>query len=191
MMKKIKIGDVLDVKRGASLSGEYYKTNGKYIRLTLGNFNYPSSGWKQNTSKDDIYYDGPISPDFIMSKGDIITPLTEQVRGLLGNTATIPEDNRYIQSGDVGKIITDDSKIYNRFAYYLMSSNIVKKQLDAGSQQTKIRHTSPDRIKECIAYIPKIETQIKISRILDQINSKIEVNNLINDNLSYQSAMVA
>ena len=42
MIKKIKLGDVLDVKRGASLSGEYYSETGEKIRLTLGNFNYPS-----------------------------------------------------------------------------------------------------------------------------------------------------
>lgn len=47
-MNKIKLGDVLEVKRGMSLPGEYYATEGDYIRLTLGNFNYPSCGWKKN-----------------------------------------------------------------------------------------------------------------------------------------------
>ena len=185
MMKKIKLGEVLDVKRGTSLSGKYYKTEGDYIRLTLGNFNYPSSGWKENKSKDNLYYDGPITPEYIMSKGDIITPLTEQVRGLLGNTATVPEDNLYIQSGDIGKVIPHSDVLYGRFAYYLISSRIVKKQLDACAQQTKIRHTSPDKIKNCAAFIPdKISEQIKIASILDAINSKIELNNRINDNLA-------
>lgn len=191
MMKKIKLGEVLDVKRGTSLSGKYYKTEGDYIRLTLGNFNYPSSGWKENKSKDNLYYDGPITPEYIMSKGDIITPLTEQVRGLLGNTATVPEDNLYIQSGDIGKVIPHSDVLYGRFAYYLISSRIVKKQLDACAQQTKIRHTSPDKIKNCAAFIPdKISEQIKIASILDAINSKIELNNRINDNLQQLARMI-
>ena len=54
-MQKIKLGDVLDVKRGASLSGEYYAEEGQYIRLTLGNFNYPGGGFKENTSKSDLH----------------------------------------------------------------------------------------------------------------------------------------
>lgn len=184
MMRKIKLGEVLDVKRGTSLSGKFYKAEGNYIRLTLGNFNYPSSGWKENKSKDNLYYDGPITSEYIMSKGDIITPLTEQVRGLLGNTATVPEDNLYIQSGDIGKVIPRSDVLSGRFAYYLLSSRIVKKQLDACAQQTKIRHTSPDKIKDCVAFIPdEISKQIKIASILDAINSKIKLNNRINDNL--------
>ena len=58
----------------------------------------------QDTSKDDLYYTGPVRDEFIMKKGDIITPLTEQAIGLLGSTAIIPEDNKYIQSQDVAKI---------------------------------------------------------------------------------------
>ena len=182
-MKKVKLGTVLDVKRGTSLSGEHYATSGKYIRLTLGNFKYPDCGWKDNVSKDDIYFVGPIKKEFILNKGDIITPLTAQVRGLLGNTATIPESGKYIQSGDIGLVIPNEDEIDRRYSYYLLSSGVVKKQLDAGSQQTKIRHTSPDAIKNCYAYILEKKDQIKVARMLDFINKKIDINNRINDNL--------
>ena len=37
-LKKYKLGEILDVIRGASLSGEFYATEGEYIRLTCGNF---------------------------------------------------------------------------------------------------------------------------------------------------------
>ena len=183
-MRKIKLGDVLNVKRGMSLSGDYYSETGEIIRLTLGNFDYPACGFKENKSKSDIYFTGPIRSEFLLKKGDIITPLTEQVRGLLGNTATIPNDNLYIQSGDIGLVIPDESKIDKRFAYYLVSSAIVKKQLDAGSQQTKIRHTSPDAIKECIAWIPQdINKQRRIAKLMDDINERISNNNAINAEL--------
>ena len=182
-LQKIKLGEVLDVKRGMSLSGDYYATEGDYIRLTLGNFNYPECGWKENTSKDNLYYTGKIRDEFLLQKGDIITPLTEQVRGLLGNTATIPIDGIYIQSGDIGLVLPNEKKLNKRFSYYLIASDLVKKQLDSGSQQTKIRHTSPDAIKECIAFVPNLFAQGKISRLLDLIGDKIDKNNKINDNL--------
>ena len=173
-MNKIKLGDVMDVKRGTSLSGDYYSTSGDLVRLTLGNFRYPDCGFKLNTAKDDIYFVGEVKPEYIMKKGDIITPLTEQVKGLLGNTATIPESDKYIQSGDIGKIIPDESLIDKRFSYYLVSSPTVKKQLSAASQQTKIRHTSPDKIKDCIAFIPDLYQQKKIAHLLDTINLLIQ-----------------
>lgn len=178
-MKKIKLGDVLDVKRGASLSGQFYSNKGNYIRLTLGNFNYPNGGFKLNTAKDDLFFVGDVKPEFIMKKGDIITPLTEQVYGLLGETATIPEDDLFIQSGDIGLIIPNPDEVDNRFVYYLVSSAIVRKQLGAAAQQTKIRHTSPEKIKDCIAFLPKMDQQKRISMLMDNINEKIALNNKI------------
>lgn len=178
-MRKIKLGDVLDVKRGASLSGEFYSEQGERIRLTLGNFKYPGGGFKENTSKKDIYFTGAIKPEFILKKGDIITPLTEQVSGLLGETARVPKDDIYIQSGDIGLVIPNERALDKDFAYYLVSSPVVKKQLDAAAQQTKIRHTSPDAIKECEAYLSELLEQKKIAALLDAINGKIANNNAI------------
>lgn len=182
-MKKCKLGEILDVKRGASLSGKYYSEDGDLVRLTLGNFNYPNGGFKENTSKKDLYFVGPIKSEFILKKGDIITPLTEQVAGLLGETAKIPEDNKYIQSGDIGLVIPKSEVLHPNYAYYLVASDGVKKQLGAGAQQTKIRHTSPDKIKDCTVWLPDLDYQKSASHILDLINDKIKYNSKINKEL--------
>jgi len=182
-LKKYKLGELLDVKRGASLAGEYYSTSGNYIRLTCGNFDYQNNSFKLNTSKDNLYYTGPVREEFIMKKGDIITPLTEQAIGLLGSTAIIPEDDKYIQSQDIAKVICNEDLLCPSFAFYLISSDAVKKQLSAAAQQTKIRHTSPDKIKDCTVWIPDLPTQEKVGRILSDIDSKIALNRAINQNL--------
>ncbi len=182
-MKEVKLKEVLEVRRGTRLAGEYYAETGDKIRLTLGNFDYPGGGFKRNTSKTDIYFTGEVKSQFILKKGDIITPLTEQVSGLLGETATIPEDNKYIQSGDIGLVIPNPKKLDLRFAYYLISSSVIKKQLDVSSQQTKIRHTSPDKIMDCVAWIPELSVQRKIAKLLDSINTRIKNNIKINNNL--------
>ena len=187
-MKEVKLKEILEVKRGTSLSGKYYSATGDKIRLTLGNFDYPGGGFKENTAKSDIYFTGEVKPQFILKKGDIITPLTEQVSGLLGETAIIPEDNKYIQSGDIGLVIPNPKELDSRFAYYLISSSIIKKQLDVSSQQTKIRHTSPEKIMDCIAWIPELKIQRKIAKFLDLINEKIKNNSKINNNLDYKVA---
>ena len=85
-LKKYKLREIIDVTRGASLSGEFYATEGKYIRLTCGNFDYQNNRFKENKSKDNLYYVGDFKPEFLMKGGDIITPLTEQAIGLLGST---------------------------------------------------------------------------------------------------------
>ena len=183
-MKKIKLGELIDVTRGMSLPGDKYAESGDLIRLTLGNFNIQGNGFKPNTSKTDLYYTGFVKKEFIMKKGDIITPLTEQTYGLLGSTARIPESGKYIQSQDVALIRSKSDKLYEDFCYYLISSPSVRKQLGAAAQQTKIRHTSPDKIKDCEVIIPEdVNQQIKITNLLNTIENKIALNNKTNTEL--------
>ena len=182
-LKKYKLGEILDVTRGASLNGEFYATEGEYIRLTCGNFDYQNNCFKENKSKDNLYYTGDFRSEFLMEKGDIITPLTEQAIGLLGSTAIIPESGKYIQSQDVAKIICKEDLLDKDFAFYLISSTLVKQQLSAAAQQTKIRHTSPDKIKDCTVWIPELAEQKRISKLLRSLDRKIELNKAINQNL--------
>lgn len=183
MLTKHKLGDLLEVTRGASLSGEYFSTQGDYMRLTCGNFDYQNNCFKTNTSKENLYYTGSFNPEFLMTEGDIITPLTEQAVGLLGSTAWVPESGKYIQSQDVAKITPNEKLLDKKFCYYLISSKVVKQQLSAAAQQTKIRHTSPDKIKDCTVWIPSLEEQTKVGQFLYDIDSKIALNRQINDNL--------
>ena len=182
-MKKYKLGDLIEVTRGASLSGNYYASSGKYIRLTCGNFDYRNNCFKENTSKDNLYYTGEFRADFLLDKGDLITPLTEQAIGLLGSTAWIPESGKYIQSQDIAKIRCNEELLDKQFAYYLISSNTVKQQLSAAAQQTKIRHTSPDKIKDCTVWLPSLAKQKQIGLLLFDIDRKIDLNRSINHNL--------
>ena len=182
-LKRYKLGEILDVTRGASLSGEFYATEGEYIRLTCGNFDYQNNCFKENTSKDNLFYIGDFKQEFLMQEGDIITPLTEQAIGLLGSTAIIPESGKYIQSQDVAKIVCKEDLLDKNFAFYLISSTIVKQQLSAAAQQTKIRHTSPNKIKDCTAWIPCLAEQKRIGNLLRIIDRKIELNRAINQNL--------
>ena len=182
-MTKYKLSELVEVTRGASLSGQFYAEEGKLVRLTLGNFNMNGGGFKENTSKTDLYFTGTVRDEFILNEGDIITPLTEQSLGLLGTTARIPESGKYIQSQDVALVRCKKGLLDPNFCYYLISSSIVRQQLSAAAQQTKIRHTSPEKIKDCTVWVPDFDVQKNIGRILTDIDNKIAINRRINDNL--------
>ena len=175
-LKKCLLGELIAVTRGASLSGNYYSTKGEYIRLTCGNFDYRNNCFKENTSKDNLFYTGAFKAEFLLEKGDIITPLTEQAIGLLGTTARIPESEKYIQSQDIALIKCKADRIDPTFCYYLISSRLVRNQLSAAAQQTKIRHTSPDKIKDCTVWIPELDDQKAIGRLLASLDEKIQLN---------------
>ena len=151
--------------------------------MTCGNFDYRNNCFKENTSKDNLFYAGAFKAEFLLEKGDIITPLTEQAIGLLGTTARIPESGKYIQSQDIALIKCKVGKIDPTFCYYLIPSRLVRDQLSAAAQQTKIRHTSPDKIKDCTVWIPDLDDQKAIGRLLASLDEKIQLNKRINDNL--------
>ncbi len=181
-LKKYKLGELMEVTRGMSLSGDYYATEGSLMRLTLGNFDYRNNCFKNDKSKDNLYFTGDVKDEFILHKDDIITPLTEQAIGLLGSTAKIPCDGKYIQSQDVGLIRCND-KLCPDYAFYLIPSKVVRTQLSAAAQQTKIRHTSPDKIKNCTVWIPNYAEQEKIGKLLSSLDDKIALNRRMNAKL--------
>ena len=179
----------MEVTRGMSLCGKHYATEGNLMRLTLGNFDYHNNCFKDDKSKDNLYFTGSVKKDFILNKDDIITPLTEQAIGLLGSTAKIPFSGKYIQSQDVA-LIKCNEKLYPDFAFYLIPSKMVRFQLSAAAQQTKIRHTSPDKIKDCTVWVPEYSVQKKIGDLLTTIDKKISINREINRNLEEQMKLL-
>lgn len=163
---KYKLGELLRVTRGASLPGTGYADSGMYLRLTLANF-HEVGGFKEFKSTQGKYFVEPFDSRFLMRKGDLITPLTEQSPGLLGSVAFVPCDGLYIQSQDIGLISCNPERLDKRFAYYLFLTHSVRDQISARSQQTKIRHTSPDKIADVEVYLPDLPTQLRIAGVME------------------------
>ena len=162
---KHKLGELLRVTRGASLPGTGYADSGKYLRLTLANFQ-EEGGFKEFKSTQGKFFVESFDSRFLMRRGDLITPLTEQSPGLLGSVAFVPCDGLYIQSQDVGLISCNTEMLDKRFAYYLFLTHSVREQISARSQQTKIRHTSPDKIADVEVYLPDLPTQLRIAGVI-------------------------
>ena len=180
-MNKHKLGDLLTVKHGWAFKGEYFSEAGERSILTPGNF-YEKGGFKRNDEKE-RYYLGDYPAEYLSHKGDLIVAMTEQAAGLLGSTAIVPEDNRYLHNQRIG-LITCNGKIDKLFAYYLFMTKSVRDQISRSSSGTKVKHTSPEKIYDVVVEIPNIRMQKKIAKILWSIDSKVACNNSINDNLA-------
>ena len=187
-MKKCKLGELLAVKHGWAFKGEFFEETGEQCILTPGNF-YEQGGFKINSGKE-RYYSGNYPEEYLCKKGDLIVAMTQQAEGLLGSTAIVPEDNKYLHNQRIGLITCDETKLNSLFAYYLFMTKTVREQLERSSSGTKVKHTSPERIYDVIVKIPDICNQFKIVSLLYNIEKKINTNNKINDNLCYYS-MVA
>ena len=178
--KRYKLGELLRVKHGWAFKGEFFSDTGVQSILTPGNF-YESGGFKANPSKD-RFYSGDYPKEYLCSKGDLVVAMTEQAAGLLGSTAIVPEDNRYLHNQRIGLISCNES-LNKDFAYYLFMTQSVRQQISRSASGTKVKHTSPEKIYDVQVDIPKIQTQKNIAIFLSILDKKIQINNQINQEL--------
>lgn len=169
-----KLGEYLTIKHGWAFKGEYFSESGTQSILTPGNF-HEKGGFKYNDKKE-RYYTGDYPPEYLCKKGDLIVAMTEQAAGLLGSTAIVPENNRYLHNQRVGLITCNESKLLPLYAYYLFMTKPVREQIARSSSGTKVKHTSPERIYEVKIRIPDIKEQHTVSELLWLIDSKIQTN---------------
>ena len=180
----IKLGECLTIKHGWAFKGEFFAESGEQSILTPGNF-YEAGGFKYNDERE-RYYTGEYPHEYLCKKGDLIVAMTEQAAGLLGSTAIVPKDNRYLHNQRIGLITCDEKHITKMFAYYLFMTKSVREQISRTSSGTKVKHTSPEKIYDVEVSLPDIPTQKKIAHFLWTIDCKIRNNIKINDNLQHQ-----
>ena len=87
-------------------------------------------------------------------------------------------------------VLRNKGNIDNTFLYQLLKSNKIINQLQllAESRSGTFPQITFNELANVEIEIPNIENQIKISKILTDIDSKIEINNQTNDNLLYNVA---
>jgi type I restriction enzyme S subunit len=169
------------IKHGFPFKGEQFSSNGKYVVLTPGNFE-ESGGFRFDLAKAK-FYAGEIPSGYICSKGDLIVAMTEQVEGLLGSAAIVPEDDRFLHNQRIGLVTVDETQIHKMFLYHLLKIKSVRQQLRRSSSGSKVKHTSPDRIYDVIVNLPLVPTQKHIASVLSALDAKIEINNRMNAEL--------
>ena len=187
-MNRMKLGEILSVKHGWAFKGEYFAEDGEQSILTPGNF-FEKGGFKPNNGKE-RYYTGTYPKEYLCHKGDLIVAMTQQAEGLLGSTALVPENNKYLHNQRIGLVTCDEKRLNKLFAYYLFMTKSVREQLERSSSGTKVKHTSPEKIYDVEVEIPDVISQQKIANLLWAIDEKIANNNAINDNLEQQAKLI-
>ena len=135
--------------------------------------------------------DAIVSDDYLLKKDDILFVRSNGNKALVGRTMIIGEINdRITYSGFCIRFRPDKNKVLPLFLLYLFKSPQFRRHFSK-SQQTSINNLNQDTLGSIILDLPDLHTQEKIVRCIHSITRKIEINKSINDNLSYQSDMVA
>ena len=88
-MRRIKLGDIIEIKQGFAFKTENYVEKSEYALVTLANITEDNNFQFRPTKTS--YYGAEFPKDVILSEGDLIMPMTEQVIGLFGNSAFVPK----------------------------------------------------------------------------------------------------
>lgn len=173
---EITLGDAFRVKHGFAFKGQLFSETGTHVVLTPGNFK-EEGGFRSRPGKD-RFYAADIPIDFVLHEGDLIVAMTEQGPGLLGSSALVPEDGKYLHNQRLGLIQNlDHKKLDKKFLYYLFNTRSVRSQISASATGTKVRHTAPERIYRVKVFIPKeVEEQKRIAAILSAYDDLIKNN---------------
>ena len=185
-MNRVKLGELLRIKHGYAFKSENYVTSSPYALVTLANIS-SSNSFRFDQEKT-TFYGASFPEEFILHTDDLIMPLTEQVIGLFGNSAFIPsmKEIRFVLNQRVGKVIPNEGKADKYYLHYLLSTEIVREQLEHRASGTKQRNSSPDDVYDVTVVVPELNVQQKIGKALYCLEAKVNVNNAINDNLQQQ-----
>lgn len=167
-----KLGAHLRIKHGFAFDGEQFSNSGSHVVVTPGHF-YEQGGFRSRGDKEK-YYLGEFSEEYVLSRGDIVIVMTEQAPGLIGASAIIPEDGKYLHNQRIGLVENlDPENIDSGFVYHLFNSSALRKQLHETASGTKVRHTSPERIYAAKFNLYTLLEQRRITGFLNQWDDAI------------------
>jgi type I restriction enzyme S subunit len=173
--KPYRLGELFRVKHGYAFKSEFFDSAGPYVLLTPGNFN--EEGGFKDVAEKRKYYTGDIPEGFVLEEGDLLVAMTEQMEGLLGSSAWIPESAKFLHNQRLGRIVDlDESRLDRRYLYYLFNTKGVRHQIAASATGTKVRHTAPERIGRVEVELPATTSQRRIAATLLAYDNLIENN---------------
>ncbi len=168
------LASLLEIKHGYAFAGEHFAPQGCYVLLTPGHF-FEKGGFRDQKDKTK-YYLGEFPRGYLLSKGDLLVAMTEQKAGLLGSAIIVPESEKFLHNQRLGLIQNlDERRLDKLFLFYFFNTASVRKQIFLTSSGSKVRHTSPGKIRELSIAVPSLAEQKEIVQALRAVDAKLEV----------------
>jgi len=122
---------------------------------------------------------------FILKKGQVAITKDSETPNDIGVSTYISEDFEDVVLGYHLALITpDNDKLNGQFLHYWLNTKQAKRYFENNAGGSGQRCTLIlDCIKSTPLYLPKLSTQVKIAKVLSDLDIKIELNNCINREL--------
>jgi type I restriction enzyme S subunit len=157
-----KLKNVSTYFNGGSFENDV-KEEGEYELITL-----KSVDMSGNLAHSKRYIDNEVPT---LRKDTLIMILSEQAPGLLGMTALIPEENKYVLNQRVAEIRPKD----NIVSYFLsMAINRNQQYFSKHGAGTKVQNISKPNVENYTFLYPELPEQQKIASFLSAVDEKIQ-----------------
>ena len=181
--KQYKIGDLCSISSSKRIFAKEYQTSG--IPFYRGKEVIEKQ--KGENVSTELYisksrYDEIKNKFGVPEEGDML--LTSV--GTLGIPYVVKNETFYFKDGNL-TWFSNFKGINSKFLYYWFLSPMAKNAIDAKAIGSTQKALTIDALSKFEIDIPNIETQEKIVSILSSLDSKIELNRRINDNLEQQA----
>ncbi|MGG3905406.1 restriction endonuclease subunit S [Geobacillus stearothermophilus] len=171
------LGKLIEFKNGYAFNSCNYTEEGKII-LRMSNI---SKEGKLQFREDNIKYCSEEEynhlESFHLKKGDLVICMTDVTpeKAIIGRTAVVDADNKYILNQRVGRIrITEGERILGSFLHYFTNFELYLKFMRERCSGSAQFNLSTSEIKSVYVPLPPIAEQRKIAAILSSVDEAIE-----------------
>lgn len=174
-----KISDLCDFQNGYAFKSNDYVENGMpIIRMS----NISVDGNLNLTPENTKYYQtekAETLKKYILNKNDVVMAMTDMTKdmGIIGKTAIIDEDNRYLLNQRVGRLTIKNSKVLDykylhRYTNSPLFLNYAKQQCSGGVQ---LNLSTKAILEHKMILPPTIQEQQEIAQVLDTMSDIIRL----------------
>lgn len=130
---------------------------------------------------------------FSIKSGDIfVTRTSETIDELAMSCVALKDYPQATYSGFVKRLRPRTTGIiYDKYISFYLRSKLFRKTMTNNATMTLRASFNEDIFSFLYLYMPPYDSQVKIGDMLYNIEKNIQINRKINDNLTYQSSMVA
>lgn len=170
---KFKLCEVCKIINGRAYSYDELLEHGKYPILRVGNF-FSSDKW--------YYSDMELSPEKYCNKGDLLFAWSASFG------PKIWEGEKVIYHYHIWKLIPDENIVDKYYLFYWLkdSANYIK----SANHGSVMAHLTKKDMENLVIELPDLITQQKVATVLKDIDTKIKINESINDNLEKQAQLI-
>lgn len=186
-MKKVKLGDIAVLKTGPF--GTQFSAK-EYVESGIPVINVKNIGYGEINDSELDFIDEITRKrlsEHILKTGDIVFGR----KGSVDRHAYI--DERYdgwVQGSDCIRVRCLP-EVNAKFVSHYLKLEHIKKTVNNSAVGSTMASLNTDILKDIVLELPSEEDQLSIEYMITLIEEKIRVNQNINDNLTYQSSMVA